>query len=962
MKKILLFVLAIITLSNANAQLSDGTIAPDFTVTDLDGNVHHLYDYLNAGKTVYIDFFATWCGPCWNYHNTHAFEDLYSEYGPNGTDEVMCFGIEADFATSEDCMYDINCPSSQGDWTAGVDYPQINLTGSNGPSVASDYHIAYYPTIYAICPNTKKVYEVGQRNKTGLYNFIATCQPPPLLYSYLTTDIHCTLNDVGAINLTVSGGEPPYTYTWSNGKVTEDISGLAPGSYTVTIKDAFNTTLVSEAITINGPSSLVQLDLTDNNTATCDQSNGNATVQASGGTSGYSYIWSNGGNGSSIQNVPGGLYSVTVTDGDNCTTQLSVEIENIPSPTVIIQQTGPDLSCDNNSTTLGSQGSSYGDDYTYQWSTDGGSILSDPSATDITVGSGGIYILTINDIINGCTNTNFFTVSSLEGAPDADGGPDKSMSCDGGTLTLDGSNSSNGTNFTYEWSTTDGNIVSDPNQKTIQVNQIGTYTLKVTNTFNDCSAVDQVVVSSTGQFNFTEEVHNLLCFGDNDGSIQLSNNNYSFAWSNGETDSGISGLSAGTYSVTVSSSGGCESSKTYTITQPTQIQISLSGESETGPNANDGHIESSVSGGVGGNSYEWSNGATTPSISGLEPGVYTLTVTNANGCQAVSTYTINKFGCQLQVSSSSTNINCYGNNNGSIQINVVDPQGSYTISWNDGGTGLERTDLTAGTYRAIVTDSTGCVVEKEIVITEPAKISVEKAEVDAPICPGDLNGSISIQSGGGTGNYSYLWSTGSTNNSIIDLGEGDYSVTITDDSGCSSVTSFTLETPNPVTMDSSRVSSDGNGKGTIQIFLNNEWPGNLKYNWTKDGANFAQTKNLTGLDKGVYVLTVTTEAGCVFGPFTFDLSKLKVTDKVFSAALLISPNPATETVNIDNIGTYNQVRISLLDQMGKKVLMSIQKNSTDKASVDVSSLKAGIYYIMIDTGEKVGVKKLIIQQ
>ena len=89
---------------------------------------------------------------------------------------------------------------------------------------------------------------------------------------------------------------------------------------------------------------------------------------------------------------------------------------------------------------------------------------------------------------------------------------------------------------------------------------------------------------------------------------------------------------------------------------------------------------------------------------------------------------------------------------------------------------------------------------------------------------------------------------------------------------------------------------------------------------------------------------------------------MKVTDKVFSAALLISPNPATETVNIDNIGTYNQVRISLLDQMGKKVLMSIQKNSTDKASVDVSSLKAGIYYIMIDTGEKVGVKKLIIQQ
>ena len=961
MKKLLLFVLAILTFTNAKAQLANGTIAPDFTVTDLDGNTHHLYDYLNAGKTVYLDFFATWCGPCWTYHNSHAFQDLYTEYGPGGTNEVMCIAIEADFATSEDCIYDINCPSSQGDWTIGIDYPQVNLTGNNGPGVASSYQINYYPTIYAICPNTKKVYEVGQRNKNGLYNFIPTCQPPPLLYSYVTTDIHCTLNDIGAINLSVTGGEPPYTYQWSTGQTTEDIANLPPGSYSVTIKDVFNTTLVSEPIVINGPSSLVDLDLTDSKTALCDQANGSATVEASGGTSGYSYQWSNGNTTHKIENVTGGLYSVTVTDGDNCTAQLSVEIDNVPSPVVQIQQTGPELDCDNGTTTLGSQGSSSGPDFTYSWSTDGGSILSDPAAADITVGSGGIYILTINDIVHGCTNTNFFTVSGLDGQPDADGGPDKTMACSGGQLTLDGSNSSQGTNFTYEWTTTDGNIVGDPNKASIKVDQIGTYTLKVTNTFNDCSAIDQVLVSSTGQFTFTEEVQNINCFGDNSGSIHLNNNNYTFQWSNGETGPEINDAPAGTYSVTVSSPAGCEASKTYTLTQPAKLLVSLSGESESGPDANDGHIEAAVTGGVGGNTYLWSNGASSAAISGLAPGTYTVTVTDANGCVTSTSYVINKFGCSVQVAGSSTNITCFGEQNGIIHITVTDPQGPYTVTWDDGGTGLDRSDLAAGTYKVQIQDSTGCIVEKTIQITEPEKISVDKAEVRAPLCPGDVNGSINIQPKGGTGNYTYLWSTGETGHSISGLAEGEFAVTITDSTGCTSSTSFLLNTPEPVSIDSSLVKSDENGKGSIQLFLHNEWSGALKYKWTKDGADFADTKNLAGLDKGVYVLTVTTEAGCEFGPFTFDLSKLSITDRHFSAALLVSPNPATQLVNISNFGNEGQVQITLTDQLGHKALISNQLVTNGSVNIDVSTLLPGLYYIVIETGEKAAVKKLIIQ-
>jgi thiol-disulfide isomerase/thioredoxin len=133
MKKfILLFLLSIATMSGIRAQLPDGAIAPDWTMTDLDGNVHHLQDYLDEGKTVFIDMFATWCGPCWNYHQTHALANLYDQYGPNGTNQVMVFGIESDLATPTNCIYDIDCPSSQGDWTIGVPYPMIDCTPTNG--------------------------------------------------------------------------------------------------------------------------------------------------------------------------------------------------------------------------------------------------------------------------------------------------------------------------------------------------------------------------------------------------------------------------------------------------------------------------------------------------------------------------------------------------------------------------------------------------------------------------------------------------------------------------------------------------------------------------------------------------------------------------------------------------------------------------------------------------------------
>lgn len=175
MKQAIIIFLFFFSASLAKAQLTDGSTAPDFTLTDINGNTQNLYSYLDAGKTVYLDIFAAHCPTCWAYHNTHAVKDLFNTHGPTGTisQDVMVLAVEHDPANGIGELSGVSGVTA-GDWLTGTPYPIINPEGTDRSDFITAYDAVYYPMIYVICPD-KKITLIGTQTATVLYDHVGTC-------------------------------------------------------------------------------------------------------------------------------------------------------------------------------------------------------------------------------------------------------------------------------------------------------------------------------------------------------------------------------------------------------------------------------------------------------------------------------------------------------------------------------------------------------------------------------------------------------------------------------------------------------------------------------------------------------------------------------------------------------------------------------------------------------------------
>lgn len=271
---------------------------------------------------------------------------------------------------------------------------------------------------------------------------------------------------------------------------------------------------------------------------------------------------------------------------------------------------------------------------------------------------------------------------------------------------------------------------------------------------------------------------------------------YNYSWSDGSSNS-TAEFGIGTHCLSVIDANGCTLSECFTISAPTQLLVSMSSSPVTTMGGADGTATATPSGGMAPYSYNWSNGGNTPSISGLVYGIYTVTVTDANGCEQVGSVVVNNPLCNgFYVNTSSTAVGCFGENTGTVTVTPVNGTGPFNYVWNDPLTQstATATNLYQGVYEVIVTDDNGCLATNTASVTEPTALINAFTSSDATTQGGD-DGSAQVNVSGGTAPYGLLWSNLETTPTINDLSAGWYNVSITDDNGCNILDSVYINEP-----------------------------------------------------------------------------------------------------------------------------------------------------------------------
>ncbi|MCB0532452.1 MAG: T9SS type A sorting domain-containing protein [Lewinellaceae bacterium] len=827
---------------------------------------------------------TVWAGlPNWHFHHMGLGEPILTStlwvwinsflanpvYPPNGADDLVHVGLLGDpslrahyVLPPKNLTAMASCNDVTLSWDASPDADEGYLV-YRASSVDSIFELIVNAPINATTfidtmplPGTNH-YQVRAFHleivPTGSYYNQSTgvpvsidFSPSALTATATATNVSCNGSANGAIELDVTGGAN-YSFEWSNGETTQNIADLESGTYTVTVTDAQGCSTTTSA-SITEPAAIAITPAVSD--ALCfGDATGDIQISISGGTPDFAFEWSDGSTGQNLPNVAAGVYTVTVIDMNGCVETATVQVNE---PTAIVSELlAENASCNGSadgSLELTVDGGAPG--YAYEWS-DGST---NQNLANVAAGT---YTVTITDA-NGCTQTASETITE----PDAISTSTAvaNAGCAGATngaidLSVDGGTPG----YTFTWST------SSTTEDLTDV-AAGTYTVTVT----DAAGCTQTATATVGQVTtlVTESNQtNVSCFGQADGSAEVlasgGDPDYTYLWSNNETTPVISNLPAGTYTVTVTDNAGCSQTAQATVAEPPLLTAGSVWNAQ--PCMQDvGTVTLTVDGGTPDYTFDWSTGATTQNLEDVAPGLYTVTITDANGCTIENMNIVVQPPGGLMVQSGFAQTSCPGEEPvlGDIALVALGGTPGYTYLWSNGATTANLQGVPDGTYTVTITDAQGCTV----VHTNTAVAYIAPWEITALVtnisCNGVSDGEILLAATGANGPpYSYNWST----DPMSGLPAGTYTVTVTDALGCTDVEMIVLLEPdaiditNPVVVDAD-CSNGFMGSITVDAIVG----GTIPYEtlWTGPDGFMSDQLSLTGLSAGQYTLAITDANGC----------------------------------------------------------------------------------------------------
>ena len=680
-------------------------------------------------------------------------------------------------------------------------------------------------------------------------------QPTLLTGTVSSVPVNCFGNATGSVSASGSGGLAPYTYLWPTlgNSTLSTVGGVTAGTYTVTIRDA-NLCSITRTITVTEPASLT---LTSTLTpATCSLPNGSGTVTVGGGTTNYSYNWSNGGVTNILTAASAGTYTLTVQDFNGCVLTRTVAITNIAGPTAITGTTTL-AGCGLSNGTYNITGVT-GGTAAYTYSIDG------VGTSSLTTGlSAGTHTILVSDN-NNCTFSTTFNINTANG-PTSAPVVTTNASCGtaNGTATV---TTVTGGVPAYQYSF-DGGAFGLGN--TISGLASGTHTVIIRDV-NSCTlAVTYNLLNNSGPALSVTNSLNINCFGGNTGSLTVTpvggTAPYTFtltAPTVTNTTGSFTGLVAGAYNIIVSDNSGCTATTSVTLTQPSAVTLTVISLPVSCFGSSTGTVSASGSGGSGTLTYLWPalGSSTLATINNVAAGTYTVTQTDGNGCSISQSITVTQ-PTSLTLTSTLTPATC-GNSNGSGTVTVSGGTPAYSYSWSNGGISSTLISASAGTYTINVTDFSGCVLTRTLAITDIAGPTAITGTTTLAGC-GLSNGTYSITGiTGGTAPFTFNVDGVATSSITSGLSAGTHSVAVIDFNGCTFSTTFIIGTTvgptNATVVTTNATCGNANGTATVTAVTG----GVTAYQYSFDGGAFVNGSSISSLSAGPHFVTIQDANSC----------------------------------------------------------------------------------------------------